>query len=78
VKVRARLRVRVRVRVRDRVRDRVRVKVRAMVRVMVRVGLLHLPRCGEDVGLLDLVDEEQVAVLHLVESLVCREDLVHL
>ena len=49
-----------------------------MVRVMVRVGLLHLPRCGEDVGLLDLVDEEQVAVLHLVESLVCREDLVHL
>ena len=44
----------------------------------VKVGLLYLARCGEDVRLLHLVDEDEVAVLHLIECLVRCEDLVHL
>ena len=44
----------------------------------VKVRLLHLARCGEDVRLLHLVDEDEVAVLHLVECLVRCEDLVDL
>jgi len=52
--------------------------VRVRVRVRVKVRLLHLARCGEDVGVLHLIHEDEVAVLHFVERLVRCEDLVYL